>query len=295
MAKSEEEFIDSLKKQGKKRISHPFYFSFIASFCVLNWKAIYLLLWPGGMPEGTDRLDYIAGNLYENGWIDLLKVFLGPLFFASLYMTYIPRWVFLLERFRRRDIVKHKNVIREIDGGLSNTQRIIGELTIEKDQYKQNSMKLTQENEDLKGSLNALHLDAEKMMNQIDELKGARALMNEDAAKKELELTKALKAAEELAIRRQELLIATVKKKDEEMEGLRIEHLNKLGLMISGNERLRSLFRLIARGGQWTEHNSDTLAMTDIYGLVRWDGPSGKYALSDDGRELIKLVPTVLS
>lgn len=133
MAEASFDLLEELRAAARKRLNNPFYFSLLVSFAAANCEAIYILLWPTGDHDAWHRITAVR-DLYDSPyyWRYIWKVIILPIGFACLYVSYIPRFLFMMDRIRRKDEVKQLNEIKEIDGGLAETQRIIGQLILEK-------------------------------------------------------------------------------------------------------------------------------------------------------------------
>lgn len=124
--------VEDLKDALKDRLKSPFYFSWLIGFILINWRAIYIALFPSNDLGFLDRLNWIDANLYGEWWQHALKLYAGPLTVACLAVAVIPRFIFKLEEKRLDAIVDHKNQRTEIEGKLKQTTQLIGELTIQK-------------------------------------------------------------------------------------------------------------------------------------------------------------------
>ncbi|MBL7955481.1 MAG: hypothetical protein JNJ91_10605 [Flavobacteriales bacterium] len=125
--------VEDLKDALKERLKSPFYFSWLIGFVLLNWRAIYIALFPGSDLGFLDRLNWIDANLYGEWWQHLVKIYVGPLTVACLAVAVIPKYIFKLEEKRLDAVVEHKNQRTEIEGKLKVTTSLIGQLTIDKD------------------------------------------------------------------------------------------------------------------------------------------------------------------
>ncbi len=120
-----------------------FFGAWAIAFSIINWRAIYILLFPSTEVLFWDRLDFLDGNLYNDWWEWTLKLLVLPLTYACLNIALFPSFTLWLDRFRYRTEVRHEN-----EQALIEEKTILKQLEIEKlrgafDNEKANSHRLT--------------------------------------------------------------------------------------------------------------------------------------------------------
>ncbi len=137
------EEVKQVKDSVVERIfKSSFFGAWAIAFSVINWRAIYILLFPSGDVLFWDRLDYIDGNLYDDWWEWALKLILLPLTYASLNLALFPRFTLWLDRKRYRAEKTHKNEQDLIDETLTLKQLEIEKMKGAIENEKENSNQL---------------------------------------------------------------------------------------------------------------------------------------------------------
>lgn len=107
--------IDEVKEVVKERLKSPFYGSWAIAFVAVNWRALYVLLFPGEMGV-TDRLNWVDGNLYPSFWVDHVpKLIVLPLIFACIAVSAVPWLLLWLDGPRHRATVFQQNRRKRIE------------------------------------------------------------------------------------------------------------------------------------------------------------------------------------
>lgn len=174
--------VDEFTKQGKERLKDPFYFSLVVSFAAINWKAIYFLLWPSGEYDAEARLNYIAGNLYNETFWYVMKVFVGPIFFACLYVGILPhalRGLYAMRHTAERLLEKRK---AKIDEGVTKIKLKVELLGEELDKQKQENQNLNQRIGELQNEIETNNKALPKQIEAgiAEALKGTYKLLGRD-------------------------------------------------------------------------------------------------------------------
>ncbi|MBS1582931.1 MAG: hypothetical protein JST66_12085 [Bacteroidetes bacterium] len=106
---------EAIQEEVKSRLKSPFYGSWAIAFCILNWKAIFILLYPNGDLGLFDRIDYIEGTLYDEGWKHWILLVIGPLAAALVAVVGMPWVLNFFEAIRYRSTVWRDNRNTEWD------------------------------------------------------------------------------------------------------------------------------------------------------------------------------------
>lgn len=112
----------------RDRLKHPIFGSWVIAFLLVNWRAVYALLWPSEGYSFVDRLNWIDGNLYDGTWEVLLKIYVVPIAAAFINFSGVPWLMIHPLRWRQSAEVVHRNQKDKIDEGLIKFQSKITEL-----------------------------------------------------------------------------------------------------------------------------------------------------------------------
>ncbi len=82
-----EELSKSIKANLYERATSPLFGTFVISWCLWNYKAVFVLL--SSMPV-TEKFDYLETYLYSNMWSCVSSLFLYPVVSAVLFIFIYP-------------------------------------------------------------------------------------------------------------------------------------------------------------------------------------------------------------
>lgn len=138
--------VKQVKDTAVERVfKSTFFGSWVIAFSILNWRAIYILLFPSGDLAFLDRLNFVDANLYNDWWEWLFFLMLLPLGYACLNMAYLPRFIHWLEEKRATAEVRHENAITNIHGGRLVEQMLLSDAKAQRDNLKKQTEELQEE------------------------------------------------------------------------------------------------------------------------------------------------------
>ena len=81
--------INSTKDEIEKRLSNPFWWSFIISWIIVNWKIWYVTFFINETLILGNKIDYIL-SLYIPEWLAIFKLLILPLVMSAISIYIIP-------------------------------------------------------------------------------------------------------------------------------------------------------------------------------------------------------------
>ncbi|MFD2163686.1 hypothetical protein ACFSJU_14850 [Paradesertivirga mongoliensis] len=173
------ELVDEVRTGVRERLRNPFVGAFFLSWIVVNWKAIFTILFSKKPIE--ESIPYVTENF---AGIDLLLVW--PLTLAIVYLIGLPYINWLLEA-----ILTHSSEKRAIISTSQEIRRISRGTSIEVAKIEQEKAK-------------AEHQSRDQLNKEVEDLKSLLKAATENAAKERKDYTDVIKELQEQNLKAQE-------------------------------------------------------------------------------------------
>lgn len=161
----------SLVAGVQERTTNPLTFSFIASWCLWNFKFLLVLAGDGTTAERLQAID----SLYPFTLSTYLgHALLAPLLSACAYVFWYPSISQRVIDFYRRKQVAISNSVREIEGArlmtVDESHRLVRDLEAERNEWQTRETRLTEQLRQVRAALEA----AEKQVKEFESSKTAQ-------------------------------------------------------------------------------------------------------------------------
>ena len=153
------EFISNLFKVSNERLKNPLLFSFLITWIVFNWRAIFTFLLSDKKIE--NRIDYISENFNE-----IQYTLYYPLIFSVGYVLILPYFTWLIEVLVQFAKIGRKgNLIKEQLSDLQDKQKIARE-EFKYEQEKAGNVEISQLNTKVQ-ELNSMNTEKDKTIERL--------------------------------------------------------------------------------------------------------------------------------